>query len=123
MVPPAAAPASPLNVGPFFPALTGGNQQALGFTLEDLNQQRSDILTDEGIGQSRLTRDFTQYNLPDLINAQAARGAYYTGATVDKADRLRQVTTDQSGDMKRARDRLLAQILKQERMATGMVPR
>jgi hypothetical protein len=70
----------------------------LGFTLANLNQQQTDVTTDAGLQQSRMIRNFSQYNLPDLVNNQAAKGAFASSATHDKADRLRQFANDDYGD-------------------------
>jgi hypothetical protein len=70
----------------------------LGFTLADLNAQQTAATVDTGQKQQRTIRNFGQYDLPDVVNAQAAKGAAASSATHNKADRLRQFATDDIGD-------------------------
>lgn len=94
-------------------------QPPLGFTLANLNTQQNQALEDTGIQQSRIIRNFSQFDLPDLVSSQAARGAFATSATHRKADRARQFATDGLGDSQRILSRVLTNLAQQGVLAAG----
>lgn len=65
--------------------------------MADINLQEASIGAEAGTQSARLKRNFTQYDLPDLMNSQAARGAFYSSATQNKSSRL-QTGFDESQD-------------------------
>lgn len=70
-----------------------------GFQLADLELQRGLAQAGAGIQRQRLLRDFQRFDLPDLVSAQAARGAFRTGATKRKTERLATGVADRLADV------------------------
>ena len=90
-----------------------------GFSLAGLQTQQSQALEEGGIQQSRIMRNFSEYDLPDLINNQAAKGTFFSGTTGVKADRLRQGATDSFGDIGRTVSRTVANLASQGVLAAS----
>lgn len=78
---------------------SSGPPQSWG--LADIGLQESALNTEGGVQTQRLNRNFTQYDLPDLVNQQAARGAFYSGATQNKVGRLQTAENEAVGDIGR----------------------
>lgn len=76
------------------------NQAApTGFTLAGLGLQGDLSAQEAQVGQQRSVRNFGERALPGLINSQAARGAYDTSATVNKATQLTEDFGDTLSDL------------------------
>ena len=81
----------------------------------------SEARTDAGLSQSRLLSNYSQRSLPDLVNRYAARGTFYGGQAGVAADRLKEDTGNQVGDIQRMLDRQLAHLRRQGILAaTGV---
>jgi hypothetical protein len=65
----------------------------------DINLQTGALNTQAGEQVRRLNRNFSQYDLPDLVNSQAARGAFYSSATTNKTNRLQTAQNEAVGDI------------------------
>lgn len=61
-----------------------------------------------GLQQDRLTRDFTQYNLPSYLSQRASRGSFYGGGTLQGANRLQESTNENIADTGTSLARILA---------------
>lgn len=70
-----------------------------GFRLADLNIQGNLAQGQAGINRERVLRDFNQFNLPGLLGAQAARGAFHSSATDRKREQLAHGAGDQLVDI------------------------
>ena len=55
--------------------------------------------TDAGTARDRVQRNFSKFDLPDLISGQAARGALHSSATARKRDRLQTGMNDSLADI------------------------
>lgn len=88
-----------------------------GFTLADLAVQGGVASAQAGLQKQRILRNFQQFDLPDLINAQAARGAFASGATGQKAARLVTGTSDRLADIDLALAPTLASIAANQQLA------
>lgn len=58
-----------------------------GFNLANIALQRSSGQAAYDMARNRVMRDFGQFDLPDILSAQAARGALASGATRRKVNR------------------------------------
>lgn len=85
-------------------------QEPAGFSLADAAISGEYSAIDADTSRSRLLRDFGQFDLPDLLGAQGARGAYNTSATKDKVGRLSTQATDQLTDISVGGSRAQAQL-------------
>lgn len=59
-----------------------------GFRLADIEQASNSLTNNAAIGRERTLRNFNQFDLPDLLSSQAARGAFNSSATDHKRSRL-----------------------------------
>lgn len=73
-----------------------------GFKLADIELAGTFGAQDAAIGRERVLRNFNQFDLPDLLGSQAARGAYYTTATDNKRARLATSAGDQLSNIQMA---------------------
>jgi hypothetical protein len=64
-----------------------GPETPAGFNLANIALQRSSGQAGYDLARDRIMRDFTRFDLPQLLSAQAARGALGSGATRRKVDR------------------------------------
>ena len=97
------------------------DRQAPGFALADIVPQEQDVTPEGGIRSQRMLRDFSMYNLPDLVSRYAARGTFYSGGAGRAADRLRLGTTEGIGDIERATTGMLARLARERALAvTGV---
>lgn len=76
-------------------------QSPMSWQLAPILQQEAMIGANLGESTRRLQRDFTQYDLPDLVSNQAARGAFHSGATRRKTGRLYDSMVESGGDLAR----------------------
>lgn len=58
-----------------------------GFQMASNALSRAELTGEMGLQQERLQGDFERRTLPDLASNQAARGAFFSGATRRKAGR------------------------------------
>jgi hypothetical protein len=65
-----------------------------GFNLANIALERAQSQAGYDMGRGQLMRNFTQFDLPDLISSQAGRGAFNTSATRNKANRMATGVTD-----------------------------
>lgn len=72
-----------------------------GFQQAQNALQRSRLSGDYPEQLRRLEHDFTQFDLPDLASGQAARGAFHSGATQRKGQRLGEAFARGTGDITR----------------------
>lgn len=70
-----------------------------GFTLAGIEQQNNALGNSAAVGRERTLRNFNQFDLPDLLSSQAARGSYFSSATQGKRNRLATGAADQLGDI------------------------
>lgn len=70
-----------------------------GFQLANIDLQSTLAKNQAGVNQERVLRNFKQFDLPDLLGAQAARGAFYSSATQNKRNRLATGAGDQITDI------------------------
>lgn len=82
----------------------------LGFAMAGNSLAAADGAENAGVEQGRMLRNFSQYQLPDLTNRYASRGAFYSGMAGAAGDRLRQGVTDNIGDSNRGLSQLLARL-------------
>lgn len=73
---------------------------------------------DAGIGQQRLLRNFSERQLPSLVNANAARGTFYGGQIGVQTDQLKQDVGDQYGDIQRRLNATLANLRRNSVLAS-----
>lgn len=91
-------------------------------SLADINLQGSDLASDAGLAQSRILRDYSQRNLPALVNREAAKGTFYGGGAGRRADMLKEDTADAYGDITRNLSRQMANLRRSGIMAaTGVM--
>lgn len=69
--------------------------------MADINLQEATLGAEAGTQSARLKRNFTQYDLPDLMSNQAARGAFHSSATQRKASRLQTAHNESQEDITR----------------------
>jgi hypothetical protein len=65
-----------------------------GFGLANTALQRSQGQAGYDMARSQLMRNFSQFDMPDILNSQAARGAFASGATRRKVNRAATGVTD-----------------------------
>jgi hypothetical protein len=81
-------------------SMTGGNAgRPAGFQLAENAEARAQITSQSGEQLRRLQSDFQNYEMPDLLSSQAARGAFYSGATQRKAQRASEQYLRNYGDI------------------------
>lgn len=80
----------------------------LPLTLANNDLAAGDATVDAGVSQQRLLRNYSERQLPDLVNGEAARGTFYGGQAGVRADQLKQDVGDQYGDTSRMLNRYLA---------------
>lgn len=85
-----------------------GPSQAL--IQEGVNRQAGYAAEDAGLKQTLLKRNFETRTLPDLVNRQAGRGAFFSSATGNHADRAREDYVTEAGDTTRLLQRSLADL-------------
>lgn len=73
----------------------------MSWQMAPLQQNEAQIGAELGEGMRRLQRNFSEYDLPDLVNSQAARGAFFSSATQNKAKRLQTGMVEGGADMTR----------------------
>jgi len=64
-----------------------GPETPAGFNLASNALARANSTQGYELNRDRILRDFTRFDLPQLLSAQAARGALGSGATRRKVDR------------------------------------
>jgi hypothetical protein len=69
-----------------------------GFVLGDIERRRTQAETGADIGKERILQNY-QYELPDLLGSQAAKGSYFSSATNRKRARLGQNAANQTADI------------------------
>lgn len=70
-----------------------------GFTLADIELAGTQAQNEADISSERILRNFGQFQLPDLLSSQAARGAFQSSATDNKALALTTGAADQLTDI------------------------
>lgn len=65
-----------------------GTQDPTGFKLADIGLAGGLSSAQADLSKGRILRNFGQFSLPDLASSQAARGAFHSSGTRDKAGRL-----------------------------------
>lgn len=65
-----------------------GTQDPAGFSLAQIALQSGLNEAQTAFQSGLVKRNLSQFDIPDLMNSQAARGALRTSATADKANRL-----------------------------------
>lgn len=78
-----------------------GQQAANGAAVGRERTQRNFgfASADAGQAKQRTIRNFNQFDLPDLMSSQAARGAFHSSATTNKTNRLRTGMNDSLADI------------------------
>jgi hypothetical protein len=89
-----------------------------GLALADLNDEQTNLTVDAGVAKSRSIRDFTTFDLPDLVSSFAARGTGGSGALQRAAGRARMSVEEGIGDIDNQVARNLASIARQRTLAT-----
>jgi hypothetical protein len=87
-----------------------GTAPPAGFSLAGTAIQGGMTEAQTGFEREKILRDFNEFNLPSLINSQAARGAFRTSATQDKAKRLATGTQDSLTSLQLASNPAQAQL-------------
>lgn len=90
----------------------------LPFTLANNALEAGDATADAGLAQSRALRNYGTRQLPDLVNRYSARGTVRGGMAGVMADRLKEDTGNQVGDIQRQLDRTLARLRRSGVLAT-----
>jgi hypothetical protein len=75
------------------------DSQETGFRLADIERAGQQAATGAEIGRERLLRNFSKFDLPNLLSAQGARGAFRSSATGNKREQLATGVQDQLGDI------------------------
>lgn len=88
-----------------------------GFFLGGLQQQEANLREDTALDLSRLYNQYTQRQLPQLINRQAARGTFYGGQARLRGDQLREDVGMQAAELQRQQARQLADIQRRRQLA------
>lgn len=70
-----------------------------GFRLADIEQATNVLNNNAGIATERTIRNHSQFDLPDLLGSQAARGAFSSSATDRKRSALVAGTGDRLSDI------------------------
>lgn len=81
-----------------FQALYQPSAPPAGFSLAGLSLDAGLASAQSGVNQGRILRNFGEFDLPDLVSSQAARGAFYSGATSNKTNRLATRASDALAD-------------------------
>lgn len=71
------------------------------WALADIGLRETQLNTEAGEQIRRIGRNFSEYDLPDLVNSQAARGAFHSSATRNKTQRLQTARDESVGDIGR----------------------
>lgn len=91
----------------------------LPFTLANNALTAGDATADAGLAQSRILRNFSTRQLPDLVNRYSARGTARSGWAGVMADRLKEDAGNQAGDIQRNLDRTLSGLRRSGVLAAG----
>lgn len=73
--------------------------QPAGFSLANIDLAGQQGEDQAAIGRERVLRNYSQFDLPDLLGAQAARGAFSSSATDNKRTRLGTAAGDSLTDI------------------------
>lgn len=87
------------------------------FAQAGINQQAGEVSEDAGLAQTLMKRQFDTRTLPDIVNGQAARGAFYSSSTVNALDRAKEDYVTESADVSRMLGRQLAGLSRQRILA------
>lgn len=71
-------------------------------------EQDAQASAQAGLQQGRLTRNFSQYDLPSILSQHAARGSFYSGGNLQAANRAQEQTNENVGDIGTSLQALLA---------------
>lgn len=82
------------------------------------NQQSGDATANAGLQMSLAQRQYETRTLPDFVNSQAARGAFYSGATVRGLNRAEEDYTTQQGQTQLALSQTLATLSRNRILAS-----
>lgn len=74
-------------------------KQPVAPVLANIRLQGQHAKTNAGIARQRLLRNFNQFDLPDLLSSQAARGAFASSATENKRTKLATGVGDELSDV------------------------
>ena len=72
---------------------------ASGYKQADIAVATNVLNNQAGIGTERTLRNFNQFDLPDMLGGQAARGAFFSSGTEDKRSRLQAGAGDRLVDI------------------------
>lgn len=95
-----------------------GGGMPMPFQLSAPAMRESDMREDAGLTQSRLTKQFGERALPNLVNRQAARGTFHSGQSQVKGDQLREDYLTEFGDVSRNLGRSLADLTRSRILAS-----
>lgn len=76
-----------------------GTPPPAGFSLAETDLQSTLATSQANVGRERVLRNFSKFNLPDLLSSQASRGAFRSSATNHKRDQLTAGAGDTLGDI------------------------
>jgi len=89
------------------------------FTQADINARAGEQAEDAGLSQTLLKRQFETRTLPDLVNRQAGRGAFFSSASSNALNRAGEDYVTESADVSRLLQRSLAN-LSRNRILAGL---
>lgn len=83
-----------------------------------INRQAGYAAEDTGLRQGLLKRAFETRTLPDLVDRQAGRGAFFSSATTQFADRAKEDYSVEQADSQRLLQRTMADLASKRIMAS-----
>lgn len=97
--------------------MASADQSLMNYLSNDWGSAQADTAYQGGEAQRRLMRNYTQYDLPDLVNSEAAKGTYYSGGARQRADRLRTAANEGYGDIQYQMDNTIADLARKRSLA------
>lgn len=88
-----------------------------GLSESNLTASAGYAAEDSGLKQALSKRQFENRTLPDLVNRQAARGAYHSSATGNVLDRAREDYSTEQADVSRLLQRTMADLSRRRILA------
>jgi len=87
------------------------------FAQAGINAQAGEVSEDAGLSQTLMKRQFETRTLPDLVNRQAGRGAFFSSASSNALNRAGEDYVTESSDVSRLLQRSLAGLSRQRILA------